>query len=172
MERHFTVTGFVISAGDASAGRPWRTLLRWHRKNQMWLPPGGHIEPGEDPAQAVLREVKEETGLEAEIVNHNGGPLPFARPAQLPPPYTILIEDIPEGPHQHIDLIYFLRPRDPDPQVTASPGDALAWVTEEQLRRDDPLPLGSCGVDIRVPADVRLLALRGIELLRGDLSPC
>lgn len=172
MERHFTVTGFVFHGGDAPAGAPWRTLLHWHRKNQMWLPPGGHIEPGEDPAQAVLREVREETGLDTEIVPHNGGPLPFASPAQLPPPYTILLEEISDGPHQHIDLIYFLRPRDPEPVPRGGPDDVLAWVSEDQLRHDEALPLGSCGVDIRVPEDVRALALKGIELLRGTTSPC
>ena len=46
MIRHFTATGFVIN-GDA-------TLLHWHHRVQAWLPPGGHIEPNEDPVQAVL----------------------------------------------------------------------------------------------------------------------
>lgn len=172
MERHFTVTGFVIDAGDPSKGTPWRTLLRWHRKNRMWLPPGGHIEPGEDPAQAVLREVREEVGLETDIFHHNGGPLPFATPGQIPAPYAILIEDIPEGPHQHIDLIYFLRPSGADPVARGGDDDVLAWVTEDQLRRDEALPLGSCGVDIRVPEDVRVLALRGIDLMRQDAGRC
>ena len=60
MIRHFTATGFVIN-GDA-------TLLHWHRRVQAWLPPGGHVEPDEDPVQAVLREVKEETGLDVQII--------------------------------------------------------------------------------------------------------
>ena len=38
MERHFTVTGFVVD-GE-------RTLLLWHPLLQMWVPPGGHIEAG------------------------------------------------------------------------------------------------------------------------------
>ncbi len=33
----------------------------------MWSLPGGHIEPGEPAREAALREVKEETCIEAEI---------------------------------------------------------------------------------------------------------
>ena len=44
MERHFTATGFVSHDG--------RTALHWHRFG-LWLPPGGHVEPNEDPIEAV-----------------------------------------------------------------------------------------------------------------------
>lgn len=37
-----------------------------------WALPGGRAEPGEDVAQTVLREVKEETGLDVAIVNKLG----------------------------------------------------------------------------------------------------
>src|SRR5438874_640528 len=101
MERHFTVSGFLIIEG--------RTALHWHRKLQIWLPPGGHIDPDEDMAQAVVREVREETGISAEIVPHV--PLPkFSNLPQLPPPLAIIVADVPQGPHQHIDMSYALRP--------------------------------------------------------------
>ena len=58
--RHFTATGFVVN-GDA-------TLLHWHKKVQEWLPPGGHVDLNEDPVQTTLREIKEETGFDVEIV--------------------------------------------------------------------------------------------------------
>ena len=53
---------------------------------------GGHIEPDEDPVQAVLREVREETGLDVEIV----GALPFAyaHPPQLAVPAAMAVYDI------------------------------------------------------------------------------
>ena len=77
------------------------------------MPPGGHLEPDEDPVTAVLREIGEETGLTAEVL-----PLAptfaFAYPGQVAPPFTILLEDSaePGQRHQHIDLIYFCRPAD------------------------------------------------------------
>ena len=38
-------------------------LLGAHRKAGLWLPPGGHVEDGEDPRQTVVREAQEELGI-------------------------------------------------------------------------------------------------------------
>ena len=35
----------------------------------IWEPPGGRINPGEDPIEGVKRETKEETGLDIEIIH-------------------------------------------------------------------------------------------------------
>ena len=40
-------------------------LLVDHKNAQLWLPAGGHVEPGEHPRTTVLRELKEELGLTA-----------------------------------------------------------------------------------------------------------
>ena len=99
--RHFTATGFVV---DSNA-----ILLHWHPKVLAWLPPGGHIESNEDPAQTVLREVFEETGLKVEILNTRER-LDFDDPIQIEPPFIIMLEKISDkiiGNHNHIDMIYF-----------------------------------------------------------------
>lgn len=47
---------------DAATGR---VLLVDHRKAGLWLPPGGHAEPGEDPRATVVREAREELDVAA-----------------------------------------------------------------------------------------------------------
>ena len=43
-------------------------LLVDHKNAQLWLPTGGHVEPGEHPRQTVIRELKEELGIVPEAV--------------------------------------------------------------------------------------------------------
>lgn len=38
-------------------------LLVDHKNAQLWLPPGGHVEPGEHPRDTVAREIREELGF-------------------------------------------------------------------------------------------------------------
>jgi 8-oxo-dGTP pyrophosphatase MutT (NUDIX family) len=154
MEKHFTVTGFVVH-GE-------RTLLLWHRLLKMWVPPGGHIEPNEDPQEAVLREIREETGLDARPIASEER-LDVSYPRELAAPVTILVEDSPEPapPHQHVDLIYFCTVIGEPPELPQDESH-LTWVDEAQLRRNEPLSAGD-GISVAVPEDVRLLALRAIE---------
>ena len=121
--RHFTATGFVVHE-DA-------TLLHWHRKVKMWLPPGGHIEENEDPVQAVLREVEEETGVQVEVVP-TGTPINLDYPEQVHAPFTIEIEDIDDpvqGWHQHIDMIYFCKPVG----IPKAVNEGWVWVSKDEL---------------------------------------
>jgi len=134
------------------------------------MPPGGHIEPDEDPVTAVLREIREETGLVAEVIPL-APTMPIDYPGQLPAPYTILVENSPElgSPHQHIDFIYFCRPLDgppPDPL----PDPTVRWVDEATLRSNRPLELAEGNLFAPVPTDVRLLALIAIETGRQALG--
>ena len=51
------VTAVVINERD-------EILLQLRRDTKTWAPPSGGLEPGENLAQCVMREVLEETGIE------------------------------------------------------------------------------------------------------------
>lgn len=57
------VSYFLVFSPEQS-----KVLLVDHKKAELWLPPGGHVEPAEDPKETVLREAKEELGVEAEFL--------------------------------------------------------------------------------------------------------
>ena len=156
--RHFTATGFVVHEGA--------TLLHWHPKVKMWLPPGGHIEPNEDPVQAVLREVEEETGVKAEVVP-TGTRVDLEYPEQVHAPFTIEIEDIDDpvqGWHQHIDMIYFCKPVESPEELN----DGWRWVSRDELASGVALETGN-GVAVAPPEDVRVLAGYAFEVV-GELT--
>ena len=140
-EKHFTATGFLVRDG--------MVLLLHHRKLDMWLPFGGHIDPGEDPEEALLREAREETGFEVEIVGHR---MEFEQEGvvALTRPETILLERIEPG-HYHIDLIYFVRPVGGAERLAPQEHHALRWFGRADLA--DPM----------LTDDVRVLARRAIE---------
>jgi 8-oxo-dGTP diphosphatase len=50
------VSYFVVVDGD-------HVLLVDHRNARLWLPTGGHVEPGEHPRVTVVRELMEELGV-------------------------------------------------------------------------------------------------------------
>ena len=55
------VSYFVLAAG-------MDLLLVDHINAQLWLPTGGHVEPGEDPRDAARREAQEELGVAADFL--------------------------------------------------------------------------------------------------------
>jgi len=55
-------------AASAACFRGGKVLIAKRIRPPLWSLPGGRIEPGETPEAAAMRELLEETGVEAEIV--------------------------------------------------------------------------------------------------------
>jgi ADP-ribose pyrophosphatase YjhB (NUDIX family) len=67
MKQTFTIGVFAIIRDEQN-----RVLLILRNDYDLWNLPGGGLEKGESPWQGVVREVKEETGLNVEIVRLTG----------------------------------------------------------------------------------------------------
>lgn len=65
MKREFSAGGIVFN-------NKGQVLLTKHSQNHHWSFPKGLIDPGQKTEEAALREVKEEGGAEAEILDKVG----------------------------------------------------------------------------------------------------
>ena len=113
---HITASGLVIKDGKA--------LLIFHPYIKQWFQPGGHIDDGEEPIQAAIREVFEETGMVCESLNG------FLDPVDID------LHEIPENPnkgegaHLHIDLLFAMRVIE---EQESPEGIEKAWVPFDQI---------------------------------------
>jgi 8-oxo-dGTP diphosphatase len=131
MVKHFTATVVLVTRGT-----PKRVLLGLHRKLGVWLPPGGHIEEGEHPIDAAIREVREESGID--ISGKFRVDAVDSRVLSLPLPQYLFEETIPEWgekpEHKHIDLVYVVEV-DAPPEA-AFPDQELSgmrWFARDEL---------------------------------------
>ncbi|MBI3109706.1 NUDIX domain-containing protein [Candidatus Daviesbacteria bacterium] len=118
MIKHFAATAYIVS----KIGGEFRVLLHKHKKLGIWIGVGGHVEKGENPKQAVLREAKEETDLEITLVNQ----------------FCIQEEKIPkygkEAAHCHIDFIYFAFAKNPE---NIRMEEEYGWFSLKELDKMD-----------------------------------
>jgi 8-oxo-dGTP pyrophosphatase MutT (NUDIX family) len=124
----FTVAIFVVHNA--------RVLVIHHRKLDKWLPLGGHIELDEDPEQAALREAREESGFEVELL---GDRPPTTSPGTraLIAPRFLDIHRI-SATHEHIGMIYWARPKTGALTLAAAEHHDIRWCTVQELETLQP----------------------------------
>lgn len=123
LSRTLTATVYIINDN--------KVLLHKHKRYNTLFPVGGHIEAGELPHEAALREAYEESGLKVKLYN-NEEQLVLARVQQLPRPMHLLLENI-GHPKENIDFIYFAT----TDTFEVYPGDGESrefyWLTREEI---------------------------------------
>lgn len=126
MIRHFTASAIIL-ADD-------HVLLLDSAKGMGWIYPGGHVEPGEDIAQAALREVREEVGLEIELIAERRFSHPKIEEVLLP--FTIMdvpVRDEKTGPHRHLDAVYAARPLTTNIALDTAEAHGYRWVPVDDV---------------------------------------
>lgn len=90
-------------------------VLHRHKTLGIWVQPGGHIDSGELPWDAAVRETIEETGLPARLAGD--------RP-------ELAHVDVHPGPrgHTHLDLRYLVDAGDGDPAPPPEESQDVAWL--------------------------------------------
>jgi 8-oxo-dGTP pyrophosphatase MutT (NUDIX family) len=119
----FTVAIFVVHEN--------RILLIHHRKLDKWLPVGGHVELDEDPEQAALREAREESGFEVELIGERP-PTTGAGTRALIAPRFLDIHRITDT-HEHIGLIYWARPKQGELRLAEAEHHDIRWCRGDEL---------------------------------------
>jgi 8-oxo-dGTP diphosphatase len=102
-------------------------MLVDHIKAGCWLLPGGHVDNGEDPRTTVVREAREELGIDVRYHEGLGGGQPF-----------FLTVTQTRGPHSHTDVtLWFVLVGDRAETMAPDPGEfrGVGWFgLDEPIR--------------------------------------
>ncbi len=127
------VTGSAIVVGERGV------ILLKHKRLGLWLQPGGHVEAGETPWAAALREAQEETGLEIEFADVADGA-----------PRLVHVDVHPGGRgHTHLDLRYLVRAGAAEPGPPDGESQEIGWFDwDAAIERASDVRLTALFVDL------------------------
>ncbi len=154
--RHWTASAIVVNPHYD------QVLLIDHVKSGLWLFPGGHVDAGETLAETAIREVREETGIDAEVVT---GPMPAYDPVIMHPVPFAVIEataaDPVNGPHQHVDGLFICRAAAAELPGRLDPREVSGarWVSPGQMR------------ELAVPAELPAIAEDALAWAARNAGP-
>ena len=127
---HFTATGIVFNENK-------QILMIFHKKLNVWLPPGGHIEDNELPTKAVIREIFEETGIKVEIIQTENKILTLSNNdcIELEKPFILLLENIERNwEHNHIDMVYICKALNKNIILQKTEVNDIGWFEIDQVK--------------------------------------
>jgi 8-oxo-dGTP pyrophosphatase MutT (NUDIX family) len=129
-EKHFCSSVWITTNTS-----PKKILLVNHKKLGKWLQPGGHIEKFENPVQAAIREIKEETGLNIKLLEKSINIID-KEGAFLPLPTFIMEQTIPKNinqpKHFHIDLQYVVKLPQQKLLINKKESQSIGWFTKQE----------------------------------------
>lgn len=128
-----------------------KVLLTKRDDFHVWCMPGGHVDDNESLAQAAMREVREETGLEVRLTRLVGT---YSRPGWKDGGYHIITfagevmgGELSPDPHEVVDIAYFdvadlppllIGQRQRILDAAAGYGGAVAWSEDILYPAEQP----------------------------------
>ena len=117
---HLTGSAFMISEAGL--------LLHLHKKIQLWIQPGGHLDRGESPFEAAKRESFEETGIAAKFEQEI---------------FHLDVHETPNG-HVHYDFRYLAYCENVAPNPGENESQDVKFFSERECQNiDDPALKGA-----------------------------
>ncbi|MCI8575113.1 MAG: NUDIX hydrolase [Bacilli bacterium] len=136
---HFASSAFVVNEDRT------KMLVVYHNIYDAWIFPGGHADGEENLLSVAVREVEEETGLKAKILDDQI----YAISA------SPIVGHIKKGKyvpaHTHLDVVYLLEADDKQPLAfREDESKGVKWITLEEA-------VGDSIVDFIKPVHKRLI---------------
>ena len=122
---HFSASAFVVNRERT------KMAVVYHNIFGGWIYPGGHADGEEDLLAVAVREVEEETGLKAKVINPN----------------IFAIQSLPikghikrgkyVSAHMHLDVVYLLEADDSIPLVyREDESKGVKWITFKEAANE------------------------------------
>lgn len=121
IKREFVATVFIVKDG--------KVLLTFNKKINKFIPLGGHIAENELPCESVIRESKEESGFDIELID-----LGDLKNKNLPQNLDIQL-DIIKPDHHHINLSYIGKVIGGEQLEKSDENTELKWFSPEELTK-------------------------------------
>lgn len=131
-QHDITVSGWIVRQADGE----WRCLVHYHRKMDVLMQIGGHIELNETPWQTIAHELEEESGYDLQdlsILQFTSDRIEQTDNVIHPTPFTMNTHLV-GNEHYHSDLGFgFVADAAPKHAVQDGESNDLRWLTLDEL---------------------------------------
>ena len=118
---HFSASAFIVNKERT------KMLVAYHIINDGWIYPGGHADGEENLLSVAVREVEEETGLKAKVLNEE------IYSIQSAPVKGHIKKDKYVSAHLHLDVVYLMEADDKIPLVYRDDeSKGVKWVSFDE----------------------------------------
>lgn len=140
-EREFVSTVYIVKDG--------KVLMTFNKNVGKFIPVGGHLDENELPCEAAIREAKEESGFDIELIN-----LGKLKHQNLKQNFDIQLDEI-KPDHHHINLSYIGKVIGGEKFEKSDEDTELRWFSAEEIM--------NCGEEMH--ENTREKALKAIEIM-------